>query len=173
MTQYVCTIAALRIPTGERLQGSNQDVSVRFKKGDQLNTDDFDHPAADAAIERYVELRYLVAPGEKVEPPVAQSDFAIPLSGGPSEEEVRVVIDKANDDVGADDADDSDAAVTKVPEPDVTPDPLPEPPSKSASTEIWRQYADSRPDVQIEADANRSQIQEAVAAADEARKGQA
>jgi hypothetical protein len=167
MTEKKVAWSQITLATGRVHQASKEPYVVSYKKGDLVDRDEHDSDAWREKFDRLVEAKALVDVDEAVDRSQYQSAFDVPLTGGPGESEVRLVVDEENDDLGDDDEEDGEEPTDSV-TPDSVPDdqPTDEParPSVNASGAVWHQYAETV-GVEVAPDAKRADVIQAVEAA--------
>lgn len=133
MTDYVVKWGAVGLATGETHRLTKDSIVRTFNKGETVKRDEYDSDAWREKFDRLVDAGALVEPGSAAESEAStyNSAFDIPLTNQP-DSDVVVEVDEANDDIG----EDGDEAVT--PKDSSAPADRP---AESASTEVWRQYA--------------------------------
>lgn len=198
MAKYVVVAASLGVPTGGINLLTHLPDIRRFRKGDTVDSDQFDTEVGRNKIERLLHQGALRDPADVERASRYQSDFDIPLDRDPGGVAATPeIIRLPGDDIEDDEDDASEPLVPRLPslvdgtpearlagEPvdpadtggDVAPEPedeeaeveaepvpdgpLPEPPSRGASTAIWQQFA-ARARLGTSPDASRTEIQEA------------
>lgn len=189
MTEYIVVVAALGVPTGKENPLTRLPDVVRFRRGEVVDTAEFDTKQGRNKIERLLRQGALRDPDDipAQAKAVFKSEFDIPLDRDPGgvAAETPGIVKLPGDDLDDDEQDagtwpPQPSLVSGTPESrlqgtavnsadtdgtheelaDTDGDGHPEPPSRGASTAVWQQYA-RRIDLPVSENATRTEIQEA------------
>jgi hypothetical protein len=133
MADYVAKWGKVSLATGQDHALTKEALVRTFNQGDVVKRDAVDSDVWRAKFDRLVAAGALVEPGSAAQDEAStyNSAFDIPLTNQP-DSDVVVEVDEANDDIG----EDGDEVATPK-----DPSAPADRPAESASTEVWRQYA--------------------------------